>query len=113
MRPGQAQQEIREQRRIDQQQNPGPQDIGEHPLESGVEAPDIELVLEVEEEREHPERQENETHPGQDEAGGAGISPPAGEEEVAGDDHHSGDQPAKEEIDGNLPGPDLETGSTR
>jgi hypothetical protein len=97
-------------RGIDEHQNPGAPGHRRGDLERGVEPPHVELVLQVEEERPHPEA-ENDHAQCREHAADAGVrAVPAPQLEVADDDHHPGHPSAQEQIDGDLPAPDADQG---
>jgi hypothetical protein len=95
-------------RRVDQQQYPGAPGHGRGRLEGGVEAEDVDLVLQVEEERGHAGRQHDRRPqrqlPGR-EGGLAGAPRQVG---GGGEDQDARGHAAEEEVEGDLPGPDAQ-----
>ena len=104
---GDADERVEPERRVDHQEDPRAPRHGRRHLERRVEAPDVQLVLEVEEERPHAAAEQHEADVRQVETGEDVLLVLALQHEVARDDHDAGDQPAEEQVDRDLPAPDV------
>ena len=104
---GQADQRRGEQHAVDRDQNPGAPRHRRARLERQEDAPDIELVREVEEEGAHAQvdQHERQQRRVQREVGPGVVAARRPQHREAPQDHHSGDQAAGKEIDGDLPAP--------